>query len=34
MFGMESRGMILAASDEAGLELPGTLLRAPGANVR
>ena len=34
LFGLESRGMILAASDDAGLELPGTLLRAPGATVR
>ena len=34
LFGLESRGMILAASDDAGLELPSTLLRVPGAQVK
>lgn len=33
MFGLESRGMILAASDSLGLELPGCLLRAPGSPI-
>jgi len=33
LFGLESHGMILAASDLGGLELPGTLLRASGASV-
>ena len=34
MFGLKSQGMVLAASDEAGLELPMTLLRVPGAQVK
>lgn len=34
LFGLESRGMILAASDETGLELPSTTLRVPGAQVK
>lgn len=34
MFGLKSQGMILAASDEAGLELPSTILRAAGAQVK
>ncbi len=34
MFGLKSCGMVLAASDDAGLELPGTILRAPGAKVK
>lgn len=34
MFGMVSQGMILAASDSEGLELPGTILRAPGSAVK
>lgn len=34
MFGMMSNGMVLAASDETGLELPGVLLRAPGSSVK
>lgn len=33
MFGLESRGMILAASDSLGLELPGCLLRTPGSSI-
>ena len=34
MFGMMSNGMVLAASDESGLELPTVLLRAPGSQVK
>ncbi|MBQ9394619.1 MAG: methionine--tRNA ligase [Proteobacteria bacterium] len=34
LFGLTSHGMILAASDEAGLELPSTILRIPGAQVK
>ncbi len=34
LFGLESRGMILAASDSEGLELPTVSFRAPGAEVR
>jgi len=34
MFGLESRGMILAASDSEGLELPTVSFRAPGAQVK
>ena len=34
MFGMMSNGMVLAASDELGLELPTVLLRAPGSQVK
>lgn len=34
LFGLKSSGMILAASDEEGLELPGTNLRMPGSVVR
>ena len=34
MFGIKSQGMVLAASDEDGLELPTTFLRAAGAQVK
>lgn len=34
MFGMMSNGMVLAASDELGLELPTVLLRVPGSQVK
>lgn len=34
MFGMMSNGMVLAASDEDGLELPTTLLRSAGSQVK
>lgn len=34
LFGLESRGMILAASDSEGLELPTVATRAPGAQVK
>ena len=34
LFGLESRGMILAASDSEGLELPTVFGRAPGAQVK
>ena len=34
LFGLESRGMILAASDAEGLELPMVSFRAPGAVVK